>query len=226
MPPRKDNLEKRIQRSHQFDEEKIPEYFQTIEGMIKSRNTFTETEFSKFQPLFKRPVTVSPSEHQQLEKELYSQISPFEPIRVVADSSDENGNHKILAVLPPRLNQHNTLNAPKKSSQQIIDTFSNRVNDPNPLNTSAEEATNKMMGLISETIIDENSIKTNAQILQSAENMIKEAKQHEHVDFYDDEDSIDSIDDFDDDSVDYGDEDEFDFDEDDTSLEDLVDDDE
>ena len=226
MPPRKDNLEKRINRAHQFDEEKIPEYFQTIEGVIRSRNTFTETEFSKFQPLFKRPVTVSSDQHQALEKELYSRISPFEPIRIVTDKSDEEGNRKILAVLPPRLNQHHTLNSSQRNSRLIVDTFSNRADDHNPLNTSAEEATAKMMELVSTSVADDASKKENEKLLESAEGLIADAKRDTAVEFYDDEDTIDSIDDFDDDSVDYDDDDELDFDDDDTSLEDLVDDDE
>lgn len=225
MPPRKDNLEKRIKKSHQFDEDKIPEYFQTIEGMIKSRNTFTETEFSKFQPLFKRPVTVTPDQHQALEKELYSRISPFEPIRIVADKSDADGNREILAVLPPRLNQHHTLNSPERQSRQIVDTFTNRADDPNPLNTSAEEATAKMMTLIKTSISDDASKEENEKLLESAEKMIEKAKRESDVDFYDDEDTIDSIDEFDNDSVEF-DDDDLDFEDDDTSLEDLVDDDE
>ena len=39
MPPRKDNLEKRIKRFQQIDEEKIPEMLKTVETLgNKCRN--------------------------------------------------------------------------------------------------------------------------------------------------------------------------------------------
>lgn len=228
MPPRKDNLEKRIKRFQQIDEEKIPEMLKTVEGFVKSRNTFTESEFSKFQPLYKRPVTLDQSQHQALEKELYSRVSPFEPIRIVSDHGDSNGNHRVLMTLPSILNQHNTVNDAQGTSEVVVNAFVNRTEDHNPLNTSAERATDNLMQLVSRTVADDDAKKNNAVINAIAEREIAEAKQHTSVDFYDDEESIDSIDDFDDDDFSSGyedDEDDLDFDDDDTSLEDLVDDD-
>lgn len=229
MPPRKDNLEKRIKRFQQIDEEKIPDMLNTVEGFVKSRNTFTESEFSKFQPLYRRPVTLDQAQHQALEKELYSRVSPFEPIRIVSDRGDKNGNHKVLMTLPSILNKHNTVNDAQGTSEVVVNAFINRTEDHNPLSTSAERATDNLMQLVSRTVADDEAKKNNAIINAMAEKEIAEAKQHTNtVDFYDDEESIDSIDDFDDDDHDSGyedDEDDLDFDDDDTSLEDLVDDD-
>lgn len=231
MPPRKDNLEKRIKRFQYIDEEKIPKMLQTVEGFVKSRNTFTESEFSKFQPLYKRNVRLEPAQHQTLEKELYSRVSPFEPIRIVSDTGDAQGNHKVLMTLPPILNQHNTVNDAAGTSKTTVDAFVNRTEDHNPLSTSAERATDNLMQLVSKTVADEEAKKRNAMLVAQAEHDIAEAKKNNDgdVDFYDDEESIDSIDDFEDDRNDSDfedDEDELDFEDDDTSLEDLVDDDE
>lgn len=227
MPPRKDNLEKRIKRFQQIDEEKIPEMLKTVEGFVKSRNTFTESEFQKFQPLYKRPIPLDATQHQALEKELYSRVSPFEPIRIVSDTGDRNGNHKVLITLPPILNQHNTVNDANGASEVVVNAFVNRTDDHNPLSTAAEQATDNLMQLVSQTVGDEDVKKQNAMINAMAEKEISEAK-NQSVNIYDDEESIDSIDDFDSDSTfsDYeDDEDDLDFDDDDTSLEDLVDDD-
>lgn len=229
MPPRKDNLEKRIKRFQQIDEEKIPEMLKTVEGFVKSRNTFTESEFAKFQPLYKRPVTLSPTEHQSLEKELYSRVSPFEPIRIVSDKSDVNGNHEVLITLPSILNQHNTVNDSTGTSETVVTAFINRTDEPNPLNTAAERATDNLMQLVAKTVSDDDAAKKNAEIAIEAERQIAKAKQDNGVDFYDDEESIDSIDDFDSDrsESDYEeDEDDLDFEDDNTSLEDLVEEDE
>lgn len=228
MPPRKDNLEKRIKRFQQIDEEKIPDMLKTVEGFVKSRNTFTESEFQKFQPLYKRPMPLDSTQHQALEKELYSRVSPFEPIRIVSDDGDRNGNHKVLITLPPILNQHNTVNDAKGTSEVVVNAFVNRTDDHNPLSTAAEQATDNLMQLVSKTVGDEDIKKQNAMINALAEKEIADAKSQTNVDFYDDEESIDSIDDFDSDSTfsEYeDDEDDLDFDDDDTSLEDLVDDD-
>ena len=227
MPPRKDNLEKRIKRFQQIDEEKIPEMLQTVEGFVKSRNTFTETEFSKFQPLYKRPVTLDSTAHQALEKELYSRVSPFEPIRIVADHGDMNGNHKVLMTLPPILNQHNTVNDAMGTSEVVVNAFINRTEDYNPLSTAAERATDNLMQLVSQTVGNDDAKKQNAMLVAMAEKEIADAKSKESVDFYDDEESIDSIDDFDspEDSGYEDDEDELEFDDDDTSLEDFDDED-
>lgn len=230
MPPRKDNLEKRIKRFQQIDEEKIPEMLKTVEGFVKSRNTFTESEFSKFQPLYKRNIKLESTQHQALEKELYSRVSPFEPIRIVSDTGDARGNHKVLMTLPPILNQHNTVNDAQGTSEVVVNAFVNRTEDHNPLNTSAERATDNLMQLVSRTVADEDAKKRNAMLVAQAEHEIAEAKKSggDDVDFYDDEESIDSIDDFENDhDSDYeDDEDDLDFEDDDTSLEDLVDDDE
>ena len=230
MPPRKDNLEKRIKRFQQIDEEKIPEMLKTVEGFVKSRNTFTESEFSKFQPLYKRNIKLESTQHQALEKELYSRVSPFEPIRIVSDTGDARGNHKVLMTRPPILNQHNTVNDAQGTSEVVVNAFVNRTEDHNPLNTSAERATDNLMQLVSRTVADEDAKKRNAMLVAQAEHEIAEAKKNggDDVDFYDDEESIDSIDDFENDhDSDYeDDEDDLDFEDDDTSLEDLVDDDE
>lgn len=230
MPPRKDNLEKRIKRFQQIDEEKIPEMLKTVEGFVKSRNTFTESEFSKFQPLYKRNIKLESTQHQALEKELYSRVSPFEPIRIVSDTGDARGNHKVLMTLPPILNQHNTVNDAQGTSEVVVNAFVNRTEDHNPLNTSAERATDNLMQLVSRTVADEDAKKRNAMLVAQAEHEIAEAKKNggDDVEFYDDEESIDSIDDFesDHDSDFEDDEDDLDFEDDDTSLEDLVDDDE
>ena len=230
MPPRKDNLEKRIKRFQQIDEEKIPEMLKTVEGFVKSRNTFTESEFSKFQPLYKRNIKLESTQHQALEKELYSRVSPFEPIRIVSDTGDARGNHKVLMTLPPILNQHNTVNDAQGTSEVVVNAFVNRTEDHNPLNTSAERATDNLMQLVSRTVANEDAKKRNAMLVAQAEHEIAEAKKNggDDVDFYDDEESIDSIDDFENDhDSDYeDDEDDLDFEDDDTSLEDLVDDDE
>lgn len=227
MPPRKDNLEKRIKRFQQIDEEKIPEMLQTVEGFVKSRNTFTESEFSRFQPLYKRPVTLNSTEHKALEKELYSRVSPFEPIRIVADEGDAKGNHQVLMTLPPILNQHNTVNDAMGTSEVVVNAFVNRTDDYNPLSTAAERATDNLMQLVSKTVGDENAKKQNAMLHAVAEHEIAEAKNHADVDFYDDEESIDSIDDFDSsETLEFeDDEDELDFEDDDTSLEDFDDED-
>ena len=230
MPPRKDNLEKRIKHFQRIDEEKIPEMLKTVEGFVKSRNTFTESEFSKFQPLYKRNIKLESTQHQALEKELYSRVSPFEPIRIVSDTGDARGNHKVLMTLPPILNQHNTVNDAQGTSEVVVNAFVNRTEDHNPLNTSAERATDNLMQLVSRTVADEDAKKRNAMLVAQAEHEIAEAKKNsgDDVDFYDDEESIDSIDDFenDHDSDFEDDEDDLDFEDDDTSLEDLVDDDE
>jgi len=232
MPPRKDNLEKRIKRFQQIDEEKIPDMLKTVEGFVKSRNTFTESEFSKFQPLYKRKgQRLDAPQHQALEKELYSRVSPFEPIRIVSDTGDARGNHKVLMTLPPILNQHNTVNDAQGTSEVVVNAFVNRTEDHNPLNTAAERATDNLMQLVSRTVADPEAKKRNAMLVAQAEHEIAEAKKKggDDVEFYDDEESIDSIDDFEterDDSEFEDDEGDLDFEDDDTSLEDLVDDDE
>lgn len=227
MPPRKDNLGKRIQRFRTFDEEKIPEMLKTVEGFVRSRNTFTESEFAKFRPLFQRPVPLTDQQHESLEKELYSSISPFEPIRIVSDEADAEGSHREVLTLPPRLNSHNLINDPNRESRMVVDTFSNKVDNPNPLNLSAEHATDAMMQLVSATISDKDANEKNLEITEQAEKAIEKAKGTTAVNFYDDEESIDSIDEIEFDSLrDDDDEDELDFEEDDSSLEDFDDDEE
>lgn len=234
MPPRNNNgLEKRIQRFKVFEEEKIPSMLQTIEGFVRSRNTFTESEFAEFAPLFQRPIPLTPEQHAALEKRLGERTSPFEPIRIVSDYKDENNNHRILLELPARLNNHHTINSEERNSTAIVDTFRNKTDDPNPLNLAAENATRNMMDLISNTISDDNSKDQNTAILQQAQEKIANAKKNgkskkveEQASLLEiDEESIDDFDDFDSLREDEDEIDDLDFEETDESLDDLTDDD-
>lgn len=232
MPPRNNNnLEKRIQRFKHVEEEKIPAMLKTIEGFVKSRNTFTETEFAEFAPLFQRPVPLTPDQHAALEKKLGERTSPFEPIRIVTDAKDADGNHGILLELPPRLNNHHTINSEEHNSRAVVDTFSNKTDDPNPLNLDAERATGNMLRLVSNTISDNNSKGRNSAILAEAEEKINRAKKRgvkeepEESLLEIDEESIDDFDDFDSTRDDEDEIDDLDFEESTESLDDLTDDD-
>ncbi len=231
MPPRQNNLKNRVRRFQQFEDEKVPEMLRTIEGFVKSRNTFTESEFAHFQPYYQKNT---PAElRKALEKELGERTSPFEPIRIVADHGDADGNHEILMTLPARLAPTNPINNRVGNSTQLVDTFSNKVENPNPLNTDAEAATDRLMSAVSKTIRDDNGRAKNAKLVLEAEQKIAKAKGKKLVPK---QESItdkaaaseDSIDDFDLESLgsDNDQDDDFDFaarddDNDDTSLEDM-----
>ncbi len=231
MPPRRDNLKNRVRRFQQFDEDKVPEMLRTIEGFIKSRNTFTESEFAHFQPYYQK--NTPPEIRKELEKELGERTSPFEPIRIVADKGDADGNHEILLTLPARLAPTNPLNNRVQDSTKLVDTFSNKVENPNPLNTDAEVATDRLMTAVSKTIRDDNGRVKNARIAIEAEQAIAKAKGKslkKSAETITDKAaaSEDSIDDFDLENIGSDDtDDDFDFadrndpDDDDASLEDM-----
>ena len=137
-------------------------------------DTFTESEFAHFQPYYQKDT---PTElRKALEKELGERTSPFEPIRIVSDIGDEDGNHEIILVLPARLAPTNALNNRVGNSTQLVDTFSNKVENPNPLNTDAEVATDKLMVAVSKTIRDDDGRAKNARIAIEAERAIAKAK--------------------------------------------------
>jgi len=196
MPIKKPlKLDAQIKSLKQIDEDKIPTMLRAIEGFVQSRNTMTESEFAHFAPLFQRnrEKPLDPKTHQNLERELGNRTSPFDPIRIVSDVGDEEGNHEIILVLPPRANALRPLNvASDVDTAAVVDTFTNKTGDINPLSLDAERATDALMQLTSKTIVDEDIRERNAKLYAIATQQINGEKKVP-TSFLEEDESIDDF---------------------------------
>lgn len=227
MPANSSRFDSKIKRQQLIDDSKTHELLHTLEQHVQSRNTLTEEEWKQFEPLYQKDTP--PNIRKELEKKMTERTSPFDPIRIVSDVGDKQGVHEVLFTLPPRLTPVNSINVAKIKTTQVVDSFVNSTEKPNPLNLKAEISTNQLLQVMSKTIRNDNARERTAKQVIVAEHLIEAAKGKQpdaEANVVPPEDE--SIDDFDFDSVptEVGDDeiDDLDFDNDDTSLDDLEED--
>ena len=129
--------------------DRINEWSAVLDHAIKQRNIITESEFSRFLPLYQNK-NIDPSnpedrerlvELQQLSKDFFDRVNPYEEITVV-----DNFDHtKVIAVFPKIYMKFNTI-----KSESAISEFDIKTNVPFRKDLH-EQGLNALLGAIAES---------------------------------------------------------------------------